>query len=123
MSLLSVGLEIFDLIVIDGPPVMGLADAPILSNAAGATVFVAAAGQARSTLVRGALKRLHYGRGPVIGTVLTMFDARQVGYYGYGYGYGGDYGYGNGDSPEPRSAAPLRHVPRPAQLPRSQLRA
>ena len=27
-SLLSVGLEVFDLIVIDGPPVMGLADAP-----------------------------------------------------------------------------------------------
>ena len=48
MSLLSVGLEVFDLIVIDGPPVMGLADAPLLSNAAAATVFVVGAGQARS---------------------------------------------------------------------------
>ena len=28
LSLLSVGLEVFDLIVVDGPPVMGLADAP-----------------------------------------------------------------------------------------------
>ncbi len=40
LSLLSIGLEVFDLIVIDGPPVMGLADAPLLSNSAAATVFV-----------------------------------------------------------------------------------
>ena len=36
-SLLSVGLEVFDLIVVDGPPVMGLADAPLLSSATAAT--------------------------------------------------------------------------------------
>ncbi|HEU4379959.1 MAG TPA: polysaccharide biosynthesis tyrosine autokinase, partial [Hyphomicrobiaceae bacterium] len=30
LSLLSVGLEVFDLILLDGPPVMGLADAPLL---------------------------------------------------------------------------------------------
>src|SRR5215813_13464652 len=47
-SLLSVGLEVFDLIVIDGPPVMGLADAPLLSSATAATAFVIGAGQSRA---------------------------------------------------------------------------
>ncbi len=94
LSLLSVGLEVFDLIVLDAPPVMGLADAPLMSNAAGATVFVVGAGQARSNHVRGALKRLHMGRGLLIGTVLTKFDAKAAG-YGYGYGYGAhQYSYG-----------------------------
>jgi capsular exopolysaccharide synthesis family protein len=96
LSLLSVGLEVFDLIVIDSPPIMGLADAPLLSNAANATIFVAGAGQARSGEVRGALKRLQMGRGLLIGAVLTKFDAKAAGYgYGYGYGYGAhDYSYG-----------------------------
>ena len=62
-SLLSVGLEVFDLIVVDGPPVMGLADAQLLSSAAAATVFIVGAGQTRTGLVRGALRRLQLSRG------------------------------------------------------------
>jgi len=95
-SLLSVGVETFDLVVIDCPPVMGLADAPLLSNAAAATVFVVGAGQSRPGQIRGALKRLQFARSPVIGTVLTKFDARNAAYgYEYGYEYGGGpYGYG-----------------------------
>ncbi len=89
-SLLSVGMETFDLIVIDCPPVMGLADAPLLSNAAAATVFVVGAGQSRPGQIRGALKRLQFARSPIVGTLLTKFDARNAPYgyeYGYGYGY------------------------------------
>jgi capsular exopolysaccharide synthesis family protein len=89
-SLLSVGMETFDLIVLDCPPVMGLADAPLLSNVAAATVFVVGAGQSRPGQVRGALKRLQFARSPILGTVLTKFDARNA-RYGYEYDYG--YGY------------------------------
>ena len=39
LSLVSVGLQVFDLIVIDGPPIMGLADVPLLSTAVGAHRF------------------------------------------------------------------------------------
>ena len=85
-SLLSIGLEVFDLIVIDGPPVMGLADAQILSSASAATVFVVGAGQLRTALVRGALARLQLSRASVIGVVLTKYDAKAAG-YGYGYGH------------------------------------
>ncbi len=107
-SLLSVGLEVFDLIVIDGPPVMGLADAQLLSSAAAATIFLAGAGQAKSGLVRSALRRLQLSRGLIIGTALTKFDAKMAGYgYGYDYGYGHSYGaYGQGiaaaNEPQPR---------------------
>lgn len=94
-SLLTLGLEVFDFIVVDGPPVMQLADAPILTNAVSATVFIIGAGQARPAMVRNALRRLQTARGPVIGAVMTKFNSRMAG-YGYGYGYGGSYGYGYG---------------------------
>ena len=111
LSLLSVGLEVFDLIVVDGPPVMGLADAALLSNAAAGTIFVVGAGQARIGLVRGALKRLQFGRAAVIGTVLTKFDAKAAGYgYGYGYGYGNGYGADHGAQTTVGSDRPARQL-------------
>jgi polysaccharide biosynthesis transport protein len=91
LSFLSVGSQVFDLIVVDSPPVMGLADAPLLSTAVTATIFVVGAGLMRTRLIRDAVKRLHLARASVIGTVITRFDTRSS--YGYGYGYGG-YGYG-----------------------------
>ena len=94
-SLLSVGVEIFDLIIIDSPPVMGLADAPLLSSVAAATMFVASAGEVRSGLIRNAIKRLQFARACVIGTVITKFDAKRD-RYGYEYGYGSGYGYQHG---------------------------
>ncbi len=93
LSLLSVGLEVFDLIVVDSPPVMGLADAPLLSSAVNATIFVVGAGQVRAKLIRAAVRRLQFSRASLVGTVITRFDVRST--YGYGYGYGG-YGYGYG---------------------------
>ena len=90
LSLVSIGCEVFDLIVIDGPPVLGLADAQLLSSAASATVFVVAAGGARVGVIRGALKRLQMARANVLGTILTKYDAKAV---SYGYGYGGDHEY------------------------------
>jgi succinoglycan biosynthesis transport protein ExoP len=99
LSLLSIGSEVFDLIVIDGPPVLGLADAQLLSSSAAATVFIVAAGTTRTGNVRGALRRLQLSRGTLIGTVLTKYDAKAAA-YGYGYGYGSGYGYGYGDGYE-----------------------
>jgi polysaccharide biosynthesis transport protein len=93
-SFLSVGLEKFDLIIVDSPPVMALADGPLLSSVATATVFVASAGEARIGAIRNAIKRLHFARGSVIGTVVTKFDAKRD---GYGYdGYGHEYSYRSG---------------------------
>jgi len=89
MSLLSLAGEKFDQVIIDGPPIMGLADAPILSNIASGTLLVIEAGSSRIATAKAALKRLFSARAHVVGALITKFDARMV---GYGYGYGGDYG-------------------------------
>lgn len=91
LSLLSDSQEVFDLVIIDGPPVLGIADALLLSNAAEGTVFAIGSGVARVGAVRSALRRLELSKCPVIGIVVTKFDAKAAG-YGYGYSYG--YGYG-----------------------------
>jgi polysaccharide biosynthesis transport protein len=111
-SLISVGLEVFDMIILDAPPVMGLADAQLLSNAASATMFVVGAGQARTGTLRNALRRLQLTRGVVIGSVMTKYDSKAAG-YGYGYGYGGYSGYGYGYGVEAYSyGKPAADTPR-----------
>jgi capsular exopolysaccharide synthesis family protein len=104
-TLLKVGADVFDIIVIDGPPVMGIADAPLLANIAEATVFIVGAGQVRAAQLRDALRRIDFSKGNLIGTVLTKFDAKSAGYgYGSGYAYGGygyGYGYGRNDKVRP----------------------
>ena len=87
-SLLAVGNETFDLVIVDAPPVVGIADCLSLSNAAEGTVFVAEAGWANTNTVRDALKILRLAKGRVIGSVLTKYDAKAEG-NAYGYGYGG----------------------------------
>lgn len=112
-TMISVGLEVFDLIVIDSPPMLGIADAQLLSTAAAATVFVVSAGQSRKRVVQSALRRLQLARVTPIGVVLTKFDSKGAG-YGYGYGYGcgqTDYSYGtplevvDGGAEKPKIAA------------------
>jgi capsular exopolysaccharide synthesis family protein len=89
ISLLSQAQERFDQIIIDAPPVLGLADAPILGNLAKGTLLVIEAGHTRVGAVNSTIKRLLGARARLLGAVLTKFDAKSA---GYGYGYGG-YGY------------------------------
>jgi hypothetical protein len=58
LDLLSVAAERFDIVMIDGPPVIGLADALILANLAKATLFVVNAETTRRREIGGAVKRL-----------------------------------------------------------------
>jgi capsular exopolysaccharide synthesis family protein len=88
-ELVKVGLEVFDLIIVDAPPVLGLADAPLLSSVTHATLMVVAADQSNTRVVRSALQRLTLARAFMVGTVLTKFDAHSAGYdIGYGYASG-----------------------------------
>ncbi|MCX7034403.1 MAG: polysaccharide biosynthesis tyrosine autokinase [Arenimonas sp.] len=95
LTLLSIAAEKFDQVIIDGPPVMGLADAPILSNVATGTLLIVEAGQTRVAVARDAVKRLVAARAHVVGTLLTKFSAKHAGGHGYGgYNY---YSYGGAD--------------------------
>ena len=94
-NLVSIASEKFDMVIIDAPPVLGLADAPILGSMAAGTLFVLAAGETRRGVIKASLKRLYFARSNVVGAVLNKFDFRHA-KYGYGYGYGAleHYGYG-----------------------------
>lgn len=91
-------LKRYDHVVIDSPPVLGLADAPLIASRAEGVVYAVESGGARSSMIRSALNRLSAANANVLGVVLTKFEAKQAG-YGYGYDYG--YGYGR-DAAEAR---------------------
>lgn len=98
LSLLTVAGVKFDRIVIDGPPVLGLADVPILSNVARGTLLVVEAAETRISVASNAVKRLRLSHAFIIGGVLTKFESPHAGYgYGYGYGYGNSKYYGGHD--------------------------
>lgn len=84
--------EGFDLVVIDGPPTLGLADAPLLAAAAGSALFVIEAGRTRTRAAVEALNRLEATGTRIVGATLTKSEESSTGYGRYGYGYG--YGYG-----------------------------
>ena len=86
----------YDVVILDGPPVMGLADAPLLATAASGTILVIEAGETGHQMALSALKRVESGGARVLGVVLTKFS--------HGGGLGGDYGYtyAYGDKEEPR---------------------
>lgn len=83
----------YDVVIVDAPPVLGLADAPILGSICAATVLVIEAGSARRTAVQGTLRRLQVADARVVGAVLTKFQPKSGAdneHYGYGYGYGSE---------------------------------
>jgi len=88
-SFLSLAVEKFDIVIIDGPPVLGLADAPLLGNLADATVLIVEADITRVEHMRDALKRLRSAHSKVIGGVLTKVKTRHG-----SYGYEAYYQYG-----------------------------
>jgi polysaccharide biosynthesis transport protein len=91
----------FDHIVIDAPPVLGLADAPLLASQCEGTIMVIQAGAIRRAAALNAVNRLNAAGAYMLGGVLTKFSAAKSGYgYGYGYGYGDQYAYGQGDEPK-----------------------
>lgn len=94
--LLATLLENFDHVVIDSPPVMGLADAPLIGARVEGVVYAVESHGVRSRQVAAALARLADSGARIIGAVLTKFEVRKA-----SLGY--DYGYGYGDSSSVRS--------------------
>jgi capsular exopolysaccharide synthesis family protein len=89
--------ERFDVVIFDGPPVMGFADAPLISAVVAGTVLVVEAAKIRRGQVIATLHRLRMARAKVIGAVLAKFDARKAVYgdvHGGVYNYHYNYAYG-----------------------------
>lgn len=87
--LLAVLSAYADIILVDGPPILGLADAVLLSESVESVLMVVEANRTEATQVDAALSRLP-AKVPVAG-LLTKFDSRKAGvtygdydYYTYG---------------------------------------
>jgi capsular exopolysaccharide synthesis family protein len=93
-TIIAEALNQYDMVIVDGPPVLGLADAPLLAGVCRATLLVVESGKTRTRAALDAMTRLKNSGGNIVGAVLTKFHARAHG-YGYGYGYGYEpYRYG-----------------------------
>ena len=78
----------FDMVVIDGPPVLGLADAPLLASVAEGCVLVVESRGSRTGEVQEMVRRLSEAGAHLLGVVLTKVAPKRSSYgYGYGYGY------------------------------------
>ncbi|SEN63408.1 capsular exopolysaccharide family [Sphingomonas gellani] len=85
-SLLADAAATFDIVVVDGPPILGLADSPLLSTVVQATLMVVESGRTRTRAATEAQNRMRTAGAHMIGAILTRYQAQAA--YGYGYGYG-----------------------------------
>ena len=81
----------FDIVVVDAPPVLGLADAPLLARACNEVMLVVESGKTRTGAALEAIASLRASGARILGATLTK-ASEQVSGYGYGYGYGHTYG-------------------------------
>ncbi|HEU4704153.1 MAG TPA: polysaccharide biosynthesis tyrosine autokinase [Sphingomicrobium sp.] len=72
----------FDMVVIDGPPVLGLADASLLASACRNAMLVVESGKTRTRAAREAVERIQAAGAHIVGATLTK-SAEEASHYGY----------------------------------------
>ncbi|MDR6419100.1 polysaccharide biosynthesis tyrosine autokinase [Paraburkholderia phenoliruptrix] len=80
----------FDLIIVDTPPLLAVADAAVVANLAGSTVLVMRAGAHTEGHLAAALKKLRRARARVVGGVMNAVPLKshnKNGTYDYAYAY------------------------------------
>ena len=92
-ALVAQALQEFDVVLVDAPPVLGLADAALISQAVEGSLFVVEAKRVPMQRLKDSIERLQLVRARLLGGVLVKVPRQNNGYgYGYGYGYGSKYG-------------------------------
>ena len=87
--------EMFDFVIVDAPPVLGLSDTINLGRLAEAVVMVVREEYSSHKAIKEAVRRLQISRLPVIGVAFNDVDIRAHS-YSYGYGYEAYAGYYRG---------------------------
>jgi|GEM_PF-3064777 len=64
----------YDHIVLDAPPVLGIADSVILGTKADGVLLIVSANQLRKDAIRESVKRLRMVRAPIVGAVMNRVD-------------------------------------------------
>lgn len=78
-------LRSYDRIIVDAPPVLGLADAPLVGHAVEGIIYVVQANLTRVGAAQRGIERLKHLQGNVIGVVLTKFKHSRSAYSDYEY--------------------------------------
>ena len=89
-ELLREAAQSYDVVLVDSPPVLGLADSPLMAALVDGVIFVVEADRSRRGSLKTSLRRLRAMRAVMLGAVLTKFDPLKSGnryseYYGYEY--------------------------------------
>jgi capsular exopolysaccharide synthesis family protein len=95
-----------DLVLLDSPPILAVADAAIITRLVGGTVLVVDASSTHRSATMHAKQALEKAGGSIIGVVINALDPQQSseGYYGYGSYYSS---YGSMPSPDNGETDPV----------------
>lgn len=78
---------LYDLVIVDCPPLIGLADASLWLQLVDAVLLVARRGKTRRGALEEAIRTVRAARKPILGVVLNGAERRKGGFYGSEYGY------------------------------------
>ena len=84
-SLLEMLTELFDYIIIDGPPTLAVTDPVVLSTRTDSVLLVSHAGSIRKNQLETAVEQLREVKANLIGVVLNRVSAKTSGYFYYNY--------------------------------------
>ncbi len=81
----------FSHVIVDGPPILGIADSIVLGNQIQDMLFIVRARSTRKSNIRDALRRMRLSGLVPRGAVLTFTPSRELQGYGSYYGYGAEH--------------------------------
>jgi non-specific protein-tyrosine kinase len=108
-SLLEMLTELFDYIIIDGPPSLAVTDPVVLSTRTDSVLLVSHAGSIRKNQLEAAVEQLREVKANLIGVVLNRVSAKTSGYYYYNY-YNTSY-YQNDEIGDNESHSKRKNLP------------
>lgn len=84
--------ETYDTIIVDAPPVLGLADIPLLAGSVEGVIYTIEASGVKTRAIQSAIQRVLSSRAHIFGGIVTKVQPQHS---GYGYGYAYQYSYGS----------------------------
>lgn len=89
-ALIEECLKTYDCVMVDCPPVLGLADAIVAASSVEGVIYIAESGRNHSRGAITSVQRLNGSGAPIVGAIVTRFVADSTGYgnaYTYAYSY------------------------------------
>lgn len=94
--------QLYDMVIIDCPPLKPVSDSLVISRYANSVLYVVKADGAPYQMVASSLKSLRDANTPLMGVVLNQMNAKAADHYGH-YSYQYQYAYGQEPEKRPRT--------------------